>query len=305
MPSPRRKRSRSRSKDDFKYPASSSKELKALLLQFMHTDKFTVPIDSLSLMKNLRLQFKSSSGKMMMKNFNITDLLQELEDKKAIKLQKLSLGSNKAFWIIVSVAKEIVLNLCRETSKDRPKKLPAAVSDGLEKFPWTNPVKSVSFEGIRSNKPEQTDNFRVTGTVKDLKTADLVLINMKEFKYFAPLNEIRLDDWQKEGILLIRDTKVSGMDEIVKKIGYKVLGIVEIVKFRKSYWRKNLWNTFTSEELMVAARGTECKLPEVLEFETEQELYKEISKFFNGKRPVEIIRNADQGVEYLLNLGNR
>lgn len=301
MPSPRRgKRSRSRSKDEFKYPASSSKELKALLLQYMHTDKFTVPIDSLSLMKNLRLQFKSPAGRMMMKNFNINDLLQELEDKKAIKLQKLALGPNKVFWMIVSVYKDVVVNLCRETSKDRPKKVPAAVSDGLEKFPWINSAKTVTFEGIRSNKPERFDNFRVTGTVKDLKTADLVLINMKEFKYFSLLNEIKLDDWQKEGILLIRDTKVAAMDEIIKKIGYKVLGIVEIVKFKKSYWRKNLWNTFTCEELLVAYKGVECKLPEVIEYETEQEFYKEISKFITGKRSVEIVRNADQGVEYLL-----
>ena len=298
MPSPRRKRSRSRSKEDFKYPASSSKELYALLLQFMHSDKFSTPIDSLSLMKTMRQQFKSLSGKMMMKDFQINNLLQELEDKALIKLDKLSLGGSKSFIIIKSIQKEKILNLCRETSKDRPKKSPAAVADNLERFPWMPAVKSISFEGNRSMKPENVGNFRVKGTGKDLKAADLVLVNFKEFKFLHLLHEIKLEDWQKEGILVIRDTKVAGLEEFVKKIGYKVLGIVPVIRFKKSYWRKNLWSTFCYEEILVASRGVELQLPGAIEFEIDQDLYKELTKAFASHRGVEIV--FSEGLEYLL-----
>ena len=134
MPSPRRKRSRSRSKDDFKYPANSSKELKALLLQYMHSEKFACPLDSITLMKNLRMQFKSPAGRMMMKSYNVNDLLQELEDKKALKLEPFSLGTSKCL-MIMSISRDVIQQLSRETSKDRPKKFPSVIGDFTEKFP--------------------------------------------------------------------------------------------------------------------------------------------------------------------------
>ena len=134
MPSPRRKRSRSKSKEEFKYPANTNKELKALLLQFMHSEKFNCPLDSLTLMRNLRTQYKTPLGRMMMKNFHINELIQELEDKKAFKLEPFSLGTSKCF-MIMSISKDVIHQLSRETSKDRPKKFPAVIGDFVEKIP--------------------------------------------------------------------------------------------------------------------------------------------------------------------------
>jgi hypothetical protein len=249
-------------------------------------------------MKNLRQQFKTLTGKMMMKDFNISKLLVDLEDRGCIETQKLSLGS-KSFLMIKRVNNDKILALCRETSKERPKKPPSAVCDSLDHFPWANSVGNITFEGNRSSKVEPLVNFRVKGTLKDLKNADLVLVNMKEFKFLQVLAEIKAEDWQKEGVLVFRDSKVAVFEEFVKKLGYRVAGIVGVVKFRKSYWRKNLWNVFSHEEILVACKGCEVNLPEAIEYEIEQDVYKELSKAFSSNRAVEVVRSSS-GIEFLL-----
>lgn len=287
MPSPRRKRSRSRSKEDFKYPASNIKELKALLLQFMSSEKFTCPLDSITLMRNLRMQFKTPLGRMIMKNFNINELLQELEDKKALKLESFSLGTTKCM-MITSMNKDTILQLTRETSKDRPKKFPPTPVE-QEKISWVPSSKTITFDHqLRSYKPEPMA-FKIKGTVKDLNTADCILLNMVENKNsYAFLTDLNPEDWQNEVVVVIRDTCILKYLELIERWGLKKLGIIDVYRIRKQYMRKSLWTNFSCEFLLVAGKDVQVTLPGLIEYECEQELYKEIVRVFACSRPVEV-----------------
>lgn len=288
MPSPRRKRSRSRNKDDFKYPANSSKELKALLLQYLQTEKFTCPLDSITLMRNLRMQFKNPSGRMMMKSYNINDMLVELEDKKALKLEPFSLGTSKCLMVI-SYSKEIIQQLSRESSKDRPTKPPAVITDLNEKFPWITPNKSISNDlHYKSYKAECT-SFCIKGTIKDIKSSDLILVNLLENgKNALQFAEAKGEEFQSEGALLIRDVDGSVWGETLEKWGYRVVGTIRVFKIKKSYMKRNLWMGVGNEEIIVGAKGVELALPEVIECESDQDLCKDILKVFKCLRPVEV-----------------
>lgn len=287
MPSPRRKRSRSKSKEDFKYPANNSKELKALLLQYMNNEKFSCPFDSITLMKNLRMQFKSPLGRIMMKSFSINDLLQELEDKKALKLEPFSLGTSKCF-MITAVHREIIQQLSRETSKDRPKKFPNQIIDYNEKFPWLT-VKT--FANEHYHKPYKPDPliFSMKGNSKDLKSSDLILVNLMENSVaLSQFMQIKEDDLHDEGVIIIRDNFTTEYHETLKKLGYSVVGKISVIKTKKHYTKRYLWGSFTSEELLVGSKKVEVKLPEVIEADSDHELYKEISRCFSGSHPVEL-----------------
>ncbi|CAG9312982.1 unnamed protein product [Blepharisma stoltei] len=158
MPSPKRKRSRSREKEDskdFKYTAATPKELKALLLQYMVTDKFSTPIDSQSLMRNLRMLFRSTSGRMMMRGFDLCEILKDLEEKRAIKLEPFDIGT-KTCQMILTVNKDILQQLGRETSKDRPKKgASSSIAYRNDKVSW---LKQADNEKIEISKASKQQN---------------------------------------------------------------------------------------------------------------------------------------------------
>lgn len=121
MRSPRRKRSRSRHSEDFKYPPSNSKEFKAIVLLYLATEKLPLPSDALSLLRSLRMLQRGSSARMFMKGIRIEPLLKELQDRGALKLQPISIGTVDTY-LIMDISKEFISQLSRETSKDRPKK---------------------------------------------------------------------------------------------------------------------------------------------------------------------------------------
>ena len=288
MPSPRRKRSRSRSKDEFKYPANSSKELKALLLQYMHTEKFNCPLDSITLMRNLRMQFKNPSGRTMMKSYNINDLLVELEDKKAVKLESFSLGANKCY-MIMSYSREIVQQLSRETYKDRPKKFPTMITDINEKFPWYTPCKSIPNDYLYKGYKSDATTFCIKGTIKDIRNSDLILLNLIENKQSgAKIFDTKGDEWQSQGILIFRDVNTEQYTSLLEKWGYCIVGTINVFKVRKSFMKRNLWTSISNEQLLIGSKQTNVEIPELIESETEQDLYRDILKTFNSVKPVEV-----------------
>jgi hypothetical protein len=121
MRSPRRKRSRSRHSEDFKYPPSNSKEFKAVVLMYLATEKLALPSDALSMLRSIRMLQRGSSARMFMKGVRIEPLLRDLQDRGALKLQPISIGMRDTY-LIMDISKDFISQLSRETSKDRPKK---------------------------------------------------------------------------------------------------------------------------------------------------------------------------------------
>jgi hypothetical protein len=238
------------------------------------------------------MQFKNPMGRMMMKNFNINDLLQELEDKKALKLEPFSLGTNKCL-MIMSISKDVVQQLSRETSKDRPKKFPTLIGDFNEKFPWGSFNKSSSSDyHYKIFKPEVNPIPR-KGSSKDIKNSDFIVLNFAENKISqAQIDEIKASDWQTEGVLAIRDVFLGTHKELLEKWGYKLLGQIEIFKLEKTYTKKNLWVSFNKEKLIIGSKSVELEVPSVLEYETDNELYKNLSKIFSASSPLEIFSKS-------------
>lgn len=97
--------------------------MRAVLLQFLCSEAFTYPSDSQTLMRQLRIAHKHCDGRTMMKSFNAYDFLVELQDKEAVKLEPISIGTLKAM-LIIDVNREKLQQLNRESSKDRPKPNP-------------------------------------------------------------------------------------------------------------------------------------------------------------------------------------
>ena len=97
----RKARSRSRSVDKYPFPPSNQKELRAVLLQFMSSETFRCPIDSLSLFRQLRILHKHvEGGRMFMRDFNIEPLLLDLSDREALVLEEFKLGSRQAQLVL-------------------------------------------------------------------------------------------------------------------------------------------------------------------------------------------------------------
>lgn len=121
MKSPKRNRSRSRSREEFKYPPYKSQELESLIVYYLNSAKLSLPMDINSIIRGLRMNMKTVHGRMMMRWFPIEEIFLELARKDALKLEDFYIGSRKTY-MLTSVSRETLIKLDKELTKNRPKK---------------------------------------------------------------------------------------------------------------------------------------------------------------------------------------
>eukprot|EP01017_Pseudomicrothorax_dubius_P047226 TRINITY_DN8448_c0_g1_i2.p1 TRINITY_DN8448_c0_g1~~TRINITY_DN8448_c0_g1_i2.p1 ORF type:complete len:562 (+),score=122.70 TRINITY_DN8448_c0_g1_i2:40-1725(+) len=130
-----------------KFPPSNERELQATLLSYMCSPRFNYPIDTHNLFLELRHEFKAIPNALKhMKNLEIRRVIEDLEEKNALKTTMGSLGV-KMIKFIMDVNMDKLRQLNREHFKDLPTTMPVTENtiEVEEQKQETFPVNDKSF----------------------------------------------------------------------------------------------------------------------------------------------------------------
>ncbi|KAL4453444.1 hypothetical protein ABPG74_017651 [Tetrahymena malaccensis] len=184
--------------DFLEFPPSSQHEFRAILLDYFLSDLFDYPMHSAELFENFIEAFsdiKDSSS--FIKKLELIPLLQELNDKKAIKLETCAVGT-KLFDFIVDINKDKIKQLSREFSKDRPKIMPILDKKPQPSSSKTNSSSSTAPPKQAISKREIEDLLKKeTGLQKEVITQSKEKSNL--LNKISAAEESALASFRKQG----------------------------------------------------------------------------------------------------------
>ena len=70
---------------------------------------------------HMRMNMKTTQGRIMMKDSPVEELFQGLEKREVLKLEEVVIG-NQTLWFITHINKEALSKLDKELARERPKK---------------------------------------------------------------------------------------------------------------------------------------------------------------------------------------
>jgi hypothetical protein len=127
-----RSRSRSRDRGDkkiagseiCKFPPTNEAELRVILLEYFSSRLFDYPMDVGTLVREIQNLYKAITGSAeMIATLDLDKILREMEESRAIRLKKYSLGTRMSDFIM-TINNDKIMQLSREFYKDRPIKMP-------------------------------------------------------------------------------------------------------------------------------------------------------------------------------------
>jgi len=108
------------------FPPTTNKELRAVVVEYMLNDKARLPLDSLSLFRIIKKQYRDiQSSRLCFKGLNIMNVLTTLLEKDGIVVEEISIGIHTCY-LILTVNQEKLGQLYKEYLKDKPKNMDAA-----------------------------------------------------------------------------------------------------------------------------------------------------------------------------------
>ena len=166
-----RSRSRSQSKDKesklinshniCKFPPSNNSELRQILLEYFSSKLFDYPIDTLSLLREIQNLYKAIDGSNeAIASLHMDDILIEMEELRAIRMKKYSLGLRMADFIM-GINMDKIMQLSREYYKDRPTKMPDYKSINEQKTKDNPNLKIALNQKALINKAEKEKFFKL------------------------------------------------------------------------------------------------------------------------------------------------
>jgi len=291
MPSPKRKRSRSREREEYKYPPRTQTEFRAVVLQYLANEKVSLPLFSLSLLKNLRTQYKHSLGKMI--DFDLNQVLQELSQKQALKLQPLQVASKQCFSL-VSISRESIASIHKEASRDKPRKYPKEIPN-LKLAPWSKelpqeelkvplpqPLELSGGEYLKENPWHYSFQSLDPGlVVLDLSRKELPC----EIQSEEDLDTLPAQEWQSSGFLVARCAyrQPEAIEKCLENWGYTVMKFNWI---RKESVGLEI-EVRNKETLVVGSKSKELiEVPD--KFGDESQMYEFLVRNFQAEKRVEV-----------------
>ena len=116
-----RSRSRSRSKENNKYIPTNEPQLKYVVLKQLQDDKFLYPVPTYDFFEDIRNHYRHIKGAYSyLGKLNCEKVLDDITRTSGILIEEHSKGIYKVKFIM-SVNKDKIEQLCRESYRDRPK----------------------------------------------------------------------------------------------------------------------------------------------------------------------------------------
>lgn len=141
-----------------KYPPSDNSELRQILLEYFSSKLFDYPIDTQSLLREIQNQYKTIDGSQeAIASLSMDNILIEMEELRAIRMKKYSLGLRMADFIM-GINMDKIMQLSREYYKDRPSKMPDYKSIN-EQASKDNPNQKLVLNQKEMSKKAEKEKF--------------------------------------------------------------------------------------------------------------------------------------------------